>query len=240
MAVNFRPQETSRRIHSLRARAGLSLSAWARLLGMTIPQVKNYEAGRIPDPPFLVRIAQAAGVSVDWILTGREPTPGTRHLATGQAPVFSQSLSAPPESINIARYLAVPVLTENAATGPSRSFTIKDVKEWVWIPRTQLRRRELHRLVAMEVVGDSMEPVIRNGAVVAIDLDDTTLVKRGIYTVAAPGGRWTVKHVRLSGGGFGLLPANPATNESFPLVVESIDGHNPVIGRVVWNSQVLA
>jgi phage repressor protein C with HTH and peptisase S24 domain len=240
MTVNLHSKEISRRILGLRKRAGLSQYAWARLLGMTIPQVSNYEKGRVPDPPFLVKIAQSSGVSVDWILTGQEAIPaGIRGLAS-QTLIFSRSLQKAPETVDLAQHLAVPVLIQKAATGPPRPVTTKDIKCWAWIQRSQFGRREGHRLVAVEMVGDSMQPIIRSGSTLVIDLDDKKLAKRGVYAITTLHGQWTIKHVKKTGHKLILLPANSDTDDTYPPSIDTAEVSDPIVGRVVWAGQNLA
>lgn len=62
-------EEIGRRIRELRGDE--TQRDFAARLGMKHPQLARYEAGRVPDPAVLARIARARGVSVDWILTGQ-------------------------------------------------------------------------------------------------------------------------------------------------------------------------
>jgi transcriptional regulator with XRE-family HTH domain len=47
--------------------------AFARKIGVKPQQLSRYLKGQIPDAPTLLAIAAVGQVSVDWLLTGREP-----------------------------------------------------------------------------------------------------------------------------------------------------------------------
>lgn len=44
----------------------------AKKLGIKQSNVSRYEKGRIPNPEVLLKIAQFANVSIEWLLTGKE------------------------------------------------------------------------------------------------------------------------------------------------------------------------
>jgi transcriptional regulator with XRE-family HTH domain len=46
---------------------------FARKIGVKPQQLSRYLKGQIPDTPTLLAIAEVGQVSVDWLLTGREP-----------------------------------------------------------------------------------------------------------------------------------------------------------------------
>ncbi len=55
----------------LQLRGGLSQKEFAKKLGISVRAYQYYEAGdRIPKGEELQRIAEACGISVDWLLTG--------------------------------------------------------------------------------------------------------------------------------------------------------------------------
>jgi transcriptional regulator with XRE-family HTH domain len=54
-------------------RGGESQRAFAERLGMKPQQLNRYEVGTVPGREVLQRIARAASVSVDWLLTGKGP-----------------------------------------------------------------------------------------------------------------------------------------------------------------------
>jgi transcriptional regulator with XRE-family HTH domain len=72
LAVSTIAAEVGRRIATLRQRLGLSQVAFARQVGTSRNALMTYERGdRVPKSATLARIAEAGGVSVDWLL-GRD------------------------------------------------------------------------------------------------------------------------------------------------------------------------
>ena len=66
------PADVGRRIATLRHRLGLSQVAFARQVGISRNALVAYErGGRMPKSARLARMAEAGGISVDWLLNGR-------------------------------------------------------------------------------------------------------------------------------------------------------------------------
>jgi len=63
--------EFSARLNSLFKEKGLNPNRFANVLGIKTQNIYNYlKEGRIPEAPILYKIAQALGVSMEWLLTG--------------------------------------------------------------------------------------------------------------------------------------------------------------------------
>jgi transcriptional regulator with XRE-family HTH domain len=63
--------EVGKRTSHIRSRLGMSKVGFARQLGVSRNTLIHYErGGGLPRSAILTRIAQAGGVSVDWLLTG--------------------------------------------------------------------------------------------------------------------------------------------------------------------------
>ncbi len=71
-------EDICRRIAQVRAElAGpRGRAAFAAMVGVAASTYQNYESSRVPPAPVLVRIADAAGVSLRWLLTGEAPGSG--------------------------------------------------------------------------------------------------------------------------------------------------------------------
>ncbi len=83
-------------------------------------------------------------------------------------------------------------------------------------------------LDAINVIGDSMEPTIKDGSVIFIDRNDTNIINGGIFVISTPAGVF-VKRVRLkSNGEIELISDNKA------YLPETISGNEiKIIGKVV-------
>ena len=65
--------EINGRITRLMEGLGLNQKQFADLLGVTQPAVSKYLRNRIPPALVLLKLANLAGTSVEWILTGKYP-----------------------------------------------------------------------------------------------------------------------------------------------------------------------
>lgn len=105
----------------------------------------------------------------------------------------------------------------------------------VVVPRPELPGCSRHRLAALRVGGDSMEPLIGPHSVIVIDLDDRERVEGKIYAVATRSGDAdiaSVKRIRTwdAGNGFVLVSENP----KYPPVISYLDWPELCLGRAVW------
>jgi transcriptional regulator with XRE-family HTH domain len=71
--LNSPPEEISKRIKETREARGITASELARLVGVTPTAVWNWEKNSItPRRPALEQIAKVLGVSIPFLLTGKE------------------------------------------------------------------------------------------------------------------------------------------------------------------------
>ena len=63
----------------------------------------------------------------------------------------------------------MPILEDRIAAGMGSVIDESRVKEWVLVPSWQLRRGA--RYCCLQITGDSMEPSLRGGALVLVNLD---------------------------------------------------------------------
>ncbi len=103
----------------------------------------------------------------------------------------------------------------------------------VVIYRLELKGREGHDLRALRVGGDSMWPVIPQGSIVVVDLDDREFVDKKLYVIMQEEAGVmiaAVKRVRRSEQGFVILSEN---REYLPEIT-TVDWPDLCVGRVVW------
>lgn len=73
ISLNSEPEIISKRIAETREARGISASEFARLVGVTPTAVWNWEKNSVtPRRPALEQIAKTLGVSVSFLLTGKE------------------------------------------------------------------------------------------------------------------------------------------------------------------------
>lgn len=75
-------QGFSDRLRAIIEAKGVSQKATAAYLGIAETQLSRYFRGQIPEPKKLLQIAEWGGVSLDWLLTGRDPLLQVSQLLT--------------------------------------------------------------------------------------------------------------------------------------------------------------
>ncbi len=129
-------------------------------------------------------------------------------------------------------WIEVPRLDVDASAGPGAAAAGEDVFDAFRFSRRWLAEQGLDgaQLSAIRVVGDSMEPLLREGDEVLVDRRDAPF-RDGVHVVRLDE-MLLVKRVASKGGGrFSLLSQNLAYP---PIDVQADDF--AVIGRVVWKS----
>jgi len=88
-------------------RGTLKQAQFADILGIPRPNLTKYESGRLPPADVLQKIADYGGVTVKWLLTGKE-----EDRESGQKPPPEQHPSGPPfqEPVEIQEFLLTEVL----------------------------------------------------------------------------------------------------------------------------------
>jgi transcriptional regulator with XRE-family HTH domain len=138
--------DVAARVKALVERVG-SLDAAARRTGVPATTLSRIARGQ-NDPTLsnLARFAQGMGVSVEWLLFGRDDAP--------QSGV-----------------VLVPVMDITASCGPGSIATDVRAAETFLFPEQWIRRLggNPRRIEALRASGDSMEPLIADGALLMID-----------------------------------------------------------------------
>lgn len=133
-------------------------------------------------------------------------------------------------------YLPVPIVEARVAAGIPETVTTEQVVDIAFIHRRTLKKKNPRDLICTFVKGDSMEPILRNGAIVCIDLKARPEGKKvpagSIWAVRKDDGV-VVKHLQLADGAIVLISAN----SNYP--PEVVSNPEAIIGRVVWAWQSL-
>lgn len=219
-------QELKKVYEARYARGWGSVGRFAELIGVSAGQVSNIlaaEPRRCGDEIWRREVARRIGVPYE-ILIGKEPRP------QGAVPK-----TCPGERREIPIYE-----TWRLAAGVNGvSFDpYEEADKHLLMPATELGSRAQHDLRAVRVGGCSMEPLIPQGAVVIIDMNDREFWDGRIYAVAVEEGGVemvaAVKRVRKMDGAFVLLSEN---RECLPQVVQ-VDWPDLCVGRVIrlWRS----
>lgn len=175
------------RIKFLMTELGLKQVDFAHRIGVDTSNMSKYINGRLPvSEALLNRIVVNLGVSKQWLEEGTDLP-----FAKPSAPVTT-ALSIPTQQRPADGATPVYDIDVTAGTLPrARLFADDQITGWVCMPQVSPDSR------IVRVSGDSMEPVIRNGAFVAIrELTGTQYIAWGqIYVVLLDDYR-LIKYVR--------------------------------------------
>lgn len=227
-------------LERIQEEGGLSAYAIAKKAGISHQSVYKYLEGAIPDAPHLLQLARAFDVSVEWLLTGKEPPtapePQVITFEAGDARVREEF--ARHEDAD--RFIPIRVLEDAVAMGPGRKVSAGKTAGYALIHEVALpkvarkQKRSDEQIVCLWARGESMEPTIQDGSLVAVDLRKKTVRPGKIYLVHEGDDAVTIKRVQWSRGGHLVVTAdNPAT-EGYPLVLAGEEADNAICGKIVW------
>lgn len=143
-------------------------------------------------------------------------------------PCFSEPQAAD-LGIDKSKYQPVPVYSF-AGAGKFIDLTEVEPIDTLLVPKEFFRKK----LGVVKVVGPSMEPYIKDGAYVAIDLDYKELVSGYIYCINLDYEGILIKYVIKDREGVTLKSENSKFHDIFIKKEEINDSDHFVIGRVVW------
>ncbi len=185
------------RISQLRVRMGISMKEAAAKLEMPYTTYVNYEKGtREPNSETLIKLAKFFDTSIDYLLGKSE----TSEIPPGFSPL--------PEMEQ------VPLVGRIACGKPITAE--ENLEGRVSIPT------EWHATFTLMCEGDSMEPRIKDGDLVAIRKD--VQVENGQIAAVRIGDEATLKHVYLHPDYIELRPENP----SYPSIIRRLEEMNDV------------
>jgi phage repressor protein C with HTH and peptisase S24 domain len=212
------------RIRQRREYLGLTRENIARHFDISPDEVERWESGETtPEGRRLRELRALLRCSVQWLLTGETARP--EPAATGEAPPgYAAVRSIAPRAGESGRGFV-----ESEALGPPKFFEERLIREL---------RAQPADLRAIEIEGESMEPLLRNGDQVLVDTRKTGVVEPGLFVVF-DGAGLVCKWVERARGAAGRKLRLTSENPRFGAHVVDTDADARVIGRVVWLSRRL-
>lgn len=216
MSTTVVDEEFRRRLRLIMQQFG-SVADLARSVGVSDNAIYKWVSGRgQPSMVSLVNLAKAAGVSVEWLATGRDLTvkhaPDT--LANdGQVP-----------GANAAEREPLPA-AHSAIQSRQTVDYLKFDPEWL----RRVFNVDPKNTTLVEAAGDSMSPTIDDGDLILVDSREKRFRNDGLYAIRS-GNDLCIKRIqRQPDGTFLLRSDNPAYQ---PLVIKPED--IVFLGRVIW------
>lgn len=229
------------RIRDCAERVG-SGDALARISGVPRRTLENYLSGKSePKASALAAIADAADVSLDWLIRGDGPKPSGDRLSSRTVGELAGHVRAAPSADSLGPgFVLIPRYDVEASAGPGALSEMENVVDFLAFQENWVRYTlglDPARLALITAVGDSMEPAIRAGDLLLIDTGIDRFVDDAIYVVAVDG-RILVKRVQtFMGGAVTIKSDNPAYVEQTLSADEADEAH--VAGRVRWIGRMI-
>jgi len=170
--------------------------------------------GTVPEK-WALQLADIYGLNARWLLTGR----GER-TARGmqQEKVFP-----------------VPKVSARLCAGAGSFETSAAIKDTMFFPGEWIERKgNPKKMVLMDILGDSMEPELRDGDTVLIDQDQQTIVPGAIYAIAVQD-TLLIKRIERHPDKLALVSTNPNYTPIF-LQGDEVETMR-ILGRVLWSSR---
>lgn len=202
------------------AMGGRSPTAFAKSISIPPSTLRGYlDEGSSSSPSLenAARIADGLGVSLRW-------------LATGEGPMAIESAGASSGS----EFAFVPRLDVKAAAGAGVLAETEEVSDFLAFRSDWLRRMGISPKGARVLTnkGDSMEPTIRDGDALLIDITIDRIVDNAIYVVVYSG-LVLLKRVQVKLDGSVVLSSDNTAYE--PEVVKQTEvEHLQIAGRLMW------
>lgn len=207
------------RLRQERIRRGVSQQVVADACGVTRNAVSNWESGKhAPTLDKLEPITEILDSDPVYLLRGKP-------LATTAA-----QQNGPYATVQVIEYY-----TRLSAGGGS--FISEENKKEIWNFSRHYLAEELHlplnKLAILEVNGDSMEPTLRSGDRVMINMADKRLSQAGLFVMFDFDGP-SVKRLELIAGTkpqmINVISDNQALHKPHPMPAVDVQ----IVGRVVW------
>ncbi|AIZ78742.1 helix-turn-helix transcriptional regulator [Actinobacillus equuli] len=183
----------SSRLSNLLAQKKLSMNAFAKMIGVSQRAIAKIVSGETRSPKNIIEIANALGVSAEWLKTGKGEAPDFANLA-GNPTAYSE-----PEESRI----RLDVLDVFASAG-NGTFVgdLAELTHAIEFDPTYFmqifQRTNSQGLAIINVTGDSMEPTINSGDLLFVDTNKPVYQGDGIY-VFSYGEMLYVKRLQLAG-----------------------------------------
>lgn len=189
----------------------------AYVLGMTKGNLSSYKTrGAIPYY-YLSKFCRQEGLSIDWLLTGEGPM--------RRGPVPAEMIPENTSLYNNVRKLDV--FTLSGAGSPKDLMEYEPI-DTIFMPAAFAGPS----IVPVKVRGDSMYPLIHDGAIVGVDREDRQIISGEIYAVWLPYEGAVIKRLFMGFDQVELRAENPIHPTLFKTLKE-LDEHF-ILGKVRW------
>lgn len=203
-----------------------SLRSFSRECGLSEATLRSYLAGdTYPTLDRLEQIARAAGTSAIWLAYGM----AMPDVEEGTAVAASTALDSD-------RFALVPLYDVTVSAGHGLLNGEENKLADLAFTRYWLNKAGLHlnQLAAIRVKGDSMEPTIRGGDTILVDMAHTQ-IQDGQVFVIRDGDTLLVKRLQRKLGGVIRVISDNRLYPEFDAAADTLE----VVGRAVWKGGLI-
>ena len=205
--------------------------------GLQESQLYRYIKGEnVPSVNVVVEIADAGGVEVGWLATGKGPM---RREGNGEIrEEAAEFRPARKEALADDEYVFLPLYDARTAAAkdgiPAGGENLLEILAFKnsWI-RSNLNA-DPSDLCLVYVEGESMEPALRPGDLVLLNRSAT--IRDGIYAIRIDDGLFVKRLQRLPGNQIKATSDNPAYGP-FTIDLGQVPAGISIVGRVVWTGR---
>lgn len=239
--VNYSFMETAHsgtRLRSLLERDGIQFNEFASSLGVPPQNLNNWWARGVPKAKVRA-VCMRLRINQDWLEEGIGP----EKAEAERVKVIEAEMDGPIEVWDDDTPLgddvvALPFLKEvELAAGAGRTAVEVSTNRRLRFGKYSLKKENVQAesAFAVTVRGNSMEPVLPDGATVAVNCSDTRIIDGKTYAIDH-GGQLRVKLLyRLPGGGVRVRSYNRDEHADEDYTLEQLETQNfRIIGRVFW------
>jgi phage repressor protein C with HTH and peptisase S24 domain len=217
------------------AMAGESGYSFAKKCGIAESLIRKYLAGEsLPGLDKLITIAAASDVSVEWLATGEGPMKRGDKRGHGESREEATEYRGERDLLPADEYVLVPRYDVTASAGPGALVQSEQVVDHLAFKRDWVKRLGLEagQLALITAKGDSMEPTIRDGYLLLVDLRQHQATADAIYILRFDHELIAKRLQRLFTGEVKIKSDNPAYDEQL-VPVDQVNKLN-IVGKVVW------
>lgn len=213
--------------------AGTNIHAFAKKSGIGDSTLRRYLEGSMPGLDKLQAIAEAANVTLDWLVSERGPMRLEEDFRGGPVSLSLQEQKRMAEVYE--EWVWLPVLADvSPSAGPGAIALSEQPTDFVAFNERWLRDQGITPSGAhiLPIKGDSMEPTLRDGDVVIVDTTIDYVRDNAIYIIVYASNLLVKRVSLMRDGSITLVSDNPRHPPELVPAAEVPELH--IAGRVMW------
>ncbi|MWN32119.1 helix-turn-helix transcriptional regulator [Gilliamella sp. ESL0232] len=216
--------------------SGLSQHQLAEKVGISQPAIQKILSGRSNSSRKLVEIANALDVDLFWLTTGsgemKKGNINSNAKILGTIDDWDSNTPLDDDEVEVPFYKDIRLSAGNGFADDIEDYNGCKLR----LSKSTMRRYGIDKncTVCLTVYGDSMEPVFRDGATVAIDRADRHIRDGKIYAINHDGLLRIKILEKLPGNQIKIKSYNSGYDDEIVLQDEIT-----ILGRVWWQSSIL-